>query len=103
MVPIIVFKKQIQATWYANIGAVNMAKIELADWPTGEWNDESKNNVYDQAEEFFSKALSFNEENQTANYRLGLISMSRHDFQHAVGYLETELEQTPNIEEFKNT
>lgn len=30
------------ATWYANMGAVEMAKVELAGWPTGAWDDGSR-------------------------------------------------------------
>jgi O-antigen ligase len=91
----IVFRNQIIAKWYANIGAINLAKIELADWPTNEWNEPVSFSVYDQAENFFTRSLSLQETNLTANYRQGLVWMARHDFQEALPYLETALKKRP--------
>jgi len=41
------------------------------------------------AETSFQSALQFEPHNQTANYRLGLISMLRQDFKTAAANLET--------------
>jgi tetratricopeptide (TPR) repeat protein len=80
-----------------------MAQIELVNWPTGEWTPANHSPVYDQAESQFMHALTFQENNRTANYRLGLVSMSRHEFQQAADYLEISFYLSPNHRGIKKT
>ena len=85
---LIAFLKPLGAIWYADIGAVQMAKLELADWPTGQWNEISNPLPYREVEESFRKALSNQADNRTANQRLGVILMAEQNFQDAASYLE---------------
>jgi len=95
LVMLFIFSKPISATWHANIGAIKMAKIELSDWPVGEWDDGSRSHLLDEVKGNFLKALSFSPRNRSANYRLGLLSLSAHDFQQAAEYLETAISSSP--------
>jgi O-antigen ligase len=81
--------------WYANLGAVHMGRSELAEWPTGEWDDGSRVRTLVPAEALFNKALEHDPANRTAHHRLGLISMLRQDFEAAVADLEPALAADP--------
>ena len=48
------------------------------------------------AESTLQSALQYDPQNQTANYRLGLISMLRQDFKTAAANLETAHQEAPN-------
>jgi len=89
------FYKPIFASWYANIGSVNMSKHELADWPTGNWDTNSKSDPESKAAGYFKKAISLHNRNRTANHRLGIMMMSKHDFQNAESYLESAHKTDP--------
>ncbi len=80
------------AQWYANLGAVKMAKIELADFPTGKWRDSNDVSSLRLAEFDFERAVSYQSTNQTANHRLGLIKMSANDFEAASRFLQRAYE-----------
>ena len=81
--------------WYANLGAVQMSQAELKDFPTGEWSQADSVPSLEKAEITFRSALRHDPENQTANYRLGLIAMLRQDFETAVENLEIAYGQAP--------
>jgi O-antigen ligase len=76
------------STWYADLGAVHMSQTELADFPSGRWDDGSQVAALTSAEGLFQKALQLNPNNRTAHYRLGLIAMLRRDFPVALAHLE---------------
>jgi O-antigen ligase len=76
------------STWYADLGAVHMSQIELADFPSGRWDDGSQVAALTSAEGLFQKALQLNPNNRTAHHRLGLIAMLRRDFPTALAHLE---------------
>jgi tetratricopeptide (TPR) repeat protein len=84
----LLFWRNITATWYANLGAVEMAKIELAQFPTGKWNEGQYVTALAPAEALFNRSLALNSQQRTANNRLGLIAMMRRDFNRAIPYLE---------------
>ena len=88
---LIAFKNPLVVHWYANLGAVQMARVELVGFPTGRWEDESTIVELDPSEKFFKLALQFSPKNFTANYRLGMIALLRRDIPKAIGYLETAL------------
>ena len=46
--------KSVFATWYANIGAIKMAKIELQNWPRGEWASGDQSGTYFKCRKLFS-------------------------------------------------
>jgi putative inorganic carbon (hco3(-)) transporter len=73
----------------ANLGAVKMAKIELADFPRETWDDGSRVSKLSGAEGLFKTALWYNPDQPVANYRLGLIAMQQGDYGKAVEYLES--------------
>ncbi len=79
----------------ANIGAIAMARVDLADWPTGNWDDGRNVAALNSAEDMFYRALQWDPSNRTAHHRLGLIAMLRRDFTTAVSHLERAFESDP--------
>jgi putative inorganic carbon (HCO3(-)) transporter len=84
-----VFRRPFQAAWYANLGAVHMARVELAEWPTDEWDRGERVGELQPARDLFYRVLVEQPRNLTALYRLGLIAMLERDYGQAVVYLET--------------
>jgi tetratricopeptide (TPR) repeat protein len=81
--------------WYAGLGAVSMAKVELADFPKGRWDEGENLSLLVEAENYFGKALSIYPGNRTANHRLGMINMLKRDFPKAVAHLERAYTSDP--------
>jgi hypothetical protein len=77
-----------QAAWYANLGAVEMARQELTGWPHNEWDEGQNVDQLAWAETLLQKAIAADPTNSTARYRLGLIAMLRRDYGTAVSHLE---------------
>jgi tetratricopeptide (TPR) repeat protein len=82
------FRQQALATWYANLGATRMARIELARYGSGQWDDAVNVAALAPAEQLFTRALDMDPRNGTAYHRLGLIALQRLEFPEAVRYLE---------------
>jgi hypothetical protein len=89
------FNKAI-SLWNANLGAIQMSQVELKNFPTGQWATSEMVPRLESAESTFHVALRYDAHNQTANYRLGLISILRQDFQTAAASLETAHQAAPN-------
>lgn len=87
-----IYQKQLLASWYANIGAVEMSRWELAGWPFDKWNADPDVSPIASAETMFSKSLSFNANQRTSRHRQGLIAMQRRDFGTASEELERAYE-----------
>jgi len=87
---------RIRSIWNSNIGAVQMAKVELAGFPSNQWTDASILPKIKLADNSLHSALRYDSVNETANYRLGMISMLRRDFNSAAHYLELAYKQVPN-------
>ena len=87
---------RVRSAWYANLGAVQMAKVELIDFPTNQWTDPSILPKLKQADATLHSALHTDPTNWTANYRLGLIALLRNDFNSAAAYLEIAHQETSN-------
>ena len=85
---LIVYWKPLIASWYADLGAIQMARVELFDFPTGQWEDDRVVFALSPAEKLFNQTLQFSPDNLTANYRLGLIALLEQDTHKAIGYLE---------------
>ena len=96
IVPLILNLNRIIPLWYANVGAVQMSRVELDDFPTGQWATSEVVPRLDTAYTTLNSALQYDSRNQTANYRLGLISMLQQDFRTAATNLETAYEEAPN-------
>ncbi len=84
-----------RSAWYANVGAVHLAKVELVGFPTDQWVAPSLYPELDTAQSSLHSALQADPTNRTANHRLGLISMLRGDFLTACAYLESAYEEAP--------
>lgn len=76
------------ARWYANQGALALARVELAGWPTGVWDDGHQVRDRAAAAAQLTEALQRDPNNTTAQYRLGLIAMTKRDYETAVSHLE---------------
>ena|GEM_PF-753988 len=86
---------KIAALWYANLGAVQMSQVELRDFPTNQWATSEIVSQLTDAETSFRSAVQYDPYNQTAHYRLGLISMLRQDFSSAATHLEIAYKGAP--------
>jgi hypothetical protein len=86
---------KLAAQWFANLGAVEMAKVELAGYPANQWDDGSRNNNLQSAKILFVRSLKYNDMNRIANYHLGLIEMSERDFFSASNHLIKAYQQEP--------
>jgi tetratricopeptide (TPR) repeat protein len=81
------FYRPLRSGWYANLGAVWMAQIELGEWRDGEVNDLGEADL-SSAEALFNQSLTLDPGNRTAHHRLGLIALRDRDFRLAVTHLE---------------
>ncbi len=90
------FRPALISAWYANLGAVEMARNQLQNWPTGQWDDGQGVDLLLKAKGPLQSALAHDPDNRTAHHRLGLIQMQQRDFQRAASHLELALAQTPN-------
>ncbi|MEJ2706175.1 MAG: O-antigen ligase family protein [Anaerolineales bacterium] len=89
------FDRPLASTWFSNLGAVQMAKVELSDYPSGEWKSGQNLNDLQPAEISLIRALRINPDNRTAQHRMGLIALLHQDFPAAVGHLERAYELDP--------
>jgi O-antigen ligase len=86
---------RIQSYWHSNIGAVQMARVELAGFPVNQWTGMEVLPRLTPAETSLLSSLEADPANPTANHRLGLIAMTRRDFFSAAVYLEAAHLQLP--------
>ena len=93
---IMINRNGFRAAWLANFGAIQMAKVELADFPMKEWTDPAIAPELDKANRTLLSAYQVDPMNHTANHRLGLISMLRGEFLSAAMYLERAHAAAPN-------
>ena len=87
---------KLMSHWYANLGAIQMSQEELKNFPTSQWATSDTVHRLEAAESTLQAALRYEPNNQTANYRLGLISLLRQDFKTAAANLEAAHQQVPN-------
>lgn len=87
--------RPLQAAWFANLGAVKMARVELASFPSGKWEQSTQIDGMDEAVSLFERSIELNPPNRTANYRLGLLSLQQRDFSNSTKYLETAIQSGP--------
>jgi tetratricopeptide (TPR) repeat protein len=73
-----------------------MSQAELEKFPTNQWATSEMGSGLEQAQSTLQTSLKYDRGNETANYRLGLISMLRRDYASAAAYLETALQAAPN-------
>jgi O-antigen ligase len=83
----VMYANNLRAIWYSNLGAVQMARVELAGFPTNEWAGPRIVEKLPEAESSLLSSVSADPANRTANHRLGLIALLRRDIPSACGYL----------------
>lgn len=92
---VIFFQKTIRSVWYSNLGAIQMARVELSGFPTNQWADPSIVERMQDAETSLLASVEADPSNRTANHRLGLIAMLRQDFHSAEVYLSNAYRESP--------
>lgn len=90
-------------SWYANLGAVRVSQEELADFPSGKWDDGDDLEILEESKGYFIRALSLDPWNHTSHYRLGLIAWSEGDYSAAVTHLEFAYLQRPTHRGIRKT
>lgn len=85
----------LRSTWYANWGAVLMARYDLAKFPSDKWDDGKQVSKLATAENLFQKSLQIQPRSRTALHRLGLIAMLQRNFPKSVSYLEAAHQLDP--------
>jgi hypothetical protein len=86
---------RVAALWFANLGAVEMGKVELAGYPANQWDEGGRIDRLQSAKILFNRSLDYDAMNRIANYHLGLIDMLDRDFSAASKHLETAYQQEP--------
>jgi len=89
------FLNRIYSVWYANLGAVQMAKVELIGFPNTGWAGQDIVLQLQPADASLLSSLKSDSKNLTANHRLGLLFMLNRDFQSAAAYLEAAHQLAP--------
>lgn len=77
---LLAFRSPLLGSWYSTLGAIEMDRVELADYPSGEWSDGSEAVNLSAAVSQFNRALLYDQDNRTAWHRLGLVAMLDRDF-----------------------
>jgi tetratricopeptide (TPR) repeat protein len=89
------FRTPLVAQWYANLGALQMAKYELVDFPTGEWDERQDLELLRPSYDYFAQSIELNPLNFTSQHRMGLLAMRGRDFKAAVSHLEVAYSVDP--------
>jgi hypothetical protein len=95
LVGVLAFLPSIRSMWRADLGAVQLSKVELDEFPSANWDVDYSLSKLDAPETSLRSALELDPANRTANHRLGLIAMTRGDFVSAAGYLEAAWKNAP--------
>lgn len=85
---LLAFNKQFSSAWYANLGAVHLARLELINWPHSDEAVELHSGDLLKIERYFIKSSELNPSNRTAWFYLGLLAFRNQNFESAIGYLE---------------
>ena len=80
----------------ANLGAVKMAKMELAGFPLNTWEDGLSGSDFNTERELFQAVLANDPDQRTSNHCLGRIALQAGEYQEAVNFLKTAHEVDPN-------
>lgn len=77
---LVFYRQPILSAWQSNLGAIEMSRAELANFPSGEWSDGDEVPALASAQARFERAILFDRNNRTAWHRLGLIAMLERDY-----------------------
>jgi O-Antigen ligase len=86
---------RLAGAWYADLGAVEMARVELAGWQSSPWDAPIPLTAFGSANALFEQAVRIDPANRTALQRLGLIAEREDDFTLAVTELATAYQDDP--------
>ncbi|HEX9019107.1 MAG TPA: O-antigen ligase family protein [Anaerolineaceae bacterium] len=89
------FYRPLAAAWLSDLAAVKMARIELADFPTNQWDRGHRRAALQPVGQDFSEALQLDSNQRVANHRLGLIALMGQDFSAASASLEKAHQADP--------
>lgn len=78
----------LRARLYANLGSVEMARVELAGWPEERWDRTYDPLKFEKARLWFEDSLALDPANPAALYRLGLLAYQEDDLDLATARLE---------------
>ena len=92
---LLVFQARLRANWYANLGAAQMARVELSGWPAVMWEEKEVRAELASAEALFNQALQLEADNRIARYHLGLIEGRKGDYAAAITHLEKAYQANP--------
>lgn len=87
--------RPVTAAWSANRSALQMAQIELADWPLDRWTEGEYVMALAPVGSQLAEAIQSDPMNVTAQYRLGLLAMERWEWETAVIHLQIAHETAP--------
>ncbi len=85
-----------RAALHANLGAIEMGRVELAAFPSGEWDSGENLLAYENALFLLNRSIHFNANNATAHYRLGLLAMLYRNYDIAVVQLAVASKSRPH-------
>jgi len=83
------------SAWYADLGAVAFARIQLDNFPTNTWSDGHDATQLGGLAPIFNQALAIDPNNETARYRLGLLAGLQRDYAAAVANLAPAVQADP--------
>jgi hypothetical protein len=83
-----IFRDQLLSEWYADLGAVQMARVELKSWSPQNTTRHVDLAELMSSETLFKQALQLMPQNRSAQFRLGLIALDQRDFNSAINFLE---------------
>jgi O-antigen ligase len=92
---LVLVRQPLRAILNANLGAVEMAQVRLADWPTGVWDEGGDLDALGPARSRFERAIEANPYQPTALYRLGILEMLERDYLAASQHLELARRVSP--------
>ncbi len=91
-----VFALLARAQMYADLGAVEMARVELAGFPEASWERDLAPGEFQKARAHLDQARRLDPENKTAAHRLGLLALRFGDYEQAAADLEIAAGANPS-------
>lgn len=87
---------QVRSAVKANLGAIQMAKLELVGFPLGSWEDGLSGSDFSNEKAILLDAIAGDPDQRTANHCLGRIALQDGEYKEAEQYLLTAYQKDPN-------
>jgi O-antigen ligase len=89
----LLFCRPVVGAWYANLGALAQARVELQAYDSVHFDDPSMDRIrrtadLSVAEQRFARALTWDRGNLTARQRLGAVALSRGEYEEALAHMQ---------------